>query len=184
MPSTDRPSARKVRVRHSVSRSTVAPSRQPSTTRLRGRGHVPGVARDALFGEHRLQGSPPRQPFVVRQDQQIATHQPAQLNRGRRSAAIGDLVGAAQNVARTLRRCDQHRRREKPFGPEHDSGDGAAGIEQLLVPVDQRPHGPELVPIAQRILRRQGQFGDIGRYRRLKHGRQPFWKTNCVNAQP
>ena len=63
---------------------------------------MPGVARDVLFGEHRLEGSPPLKPSAVRQDQQIATHQPAQLNRGRRCAAIGDLVGAAQNVPGAL----------------------------------------------------------------------------------
>ena len=133
---------------------------------LRSRGHVPGVAPDPQFGEHRLKGASPRHPFLVRQDQQIATHQTAQLNRGRRSAAIGNLVSTAQNVARSLRRCDQHHRREKPFGPEHNSGDGAPGVEQLLVPIDQRPYGPELVPVRQRILRRQGQGGDVGRYRR------------------
>jgi hypothetical protein len=64
---------------------------------------VAGVAPDPQFGEHRLQGPAPRQPLVVRQDQQVATHQPAHLHRGRRPASIGDLVGAAQHVPRALR---------------------------------------------------------------------------------
>ena len=146
--------------------------------RLRRRRHMTGVARNALFGEHRLQRAAPRQPFVMRQVQQVAAHQPTHLDRARHPASVGDLVGAAQHVPRALRRGDQHRGRKKPFGPEHHTGDGATGVKELLVPVDKRPQCPELVPVAQRILRRQRQFGDINRFRRLKHGSSPFWKTS------
>jgi len=123
-----------------------------------------------LFGEYRLQGAPARQPLLMRQVQQVAAHQPAHLDRGRHPASVGDLVGAAQHVPGALRRGDQDRRREKPFGPEHETGDGAAGIEELLEPVDEGPHGPQLLPVGQRILWRQWQRGDVGRFRRLEHG--------------
>jgi hypothetical protein len=33
------------------------------------------------------------------------------------------------------------------------------------------------VPVGQRILRRQRQFGDVGRFKRFKHGSSPFRKT-------
>jgi hypothetical protein len=141
--------------------------------RLRRRGHVAGVSRDMLFGEHRLHGAAARQPLVVRKVQQVAAHQPTHLDHGRGLAAVGDLVGAAQHVPRALRRGDQHRSREYPFGREHDTGDGTAGVQELLEPVDARSHGPELVSIGQRILRRQRQFGDVGRFRCVKHGTSP-----------
>jgi hypothetical protein len=146
--------------------------------RLGGRRHVAGVARDALFGEHRLQGAAPRQPLAVRQVQQVTAHQPVHLDRARHPASVCDLVRAAQHVPGALRRGDQHRRREKPFGRQHETGDGAARIEELLEPVDEGPHGPELLPVGQRIFRRQRQFGNVDRFRRLKHGSSPFWKTS------
>ena len=66
-------------------------------------GDVPGESGHVLLGEDRLQGAPTRQPLLVRHDQQVVTHQPAQLPGNRRHSALGEGVGAAENVAGTLR---------------------------------------------------------------------------------
>jgi hypothetical protein len=107
-----------------------------------------------------------------------AAGSPSVFRRDRRSRRCGPEHPAHPAAMRSTPR------REKLFRPEHDSGDGAAGIDELLVPVDQRPHGPELVPIGQRILWRQRQRRDVDLF---GPGSSPSGKTNLEhhkNAAP
>ena len=76
-PSTERPSARSVSLRHSVSRSTSVPSTQLSATVSCGLGHVPAEFADVLFGEDRLQRASARKPGFVGEVEQVRPEQVA-----------------------------------------------------------------------------------------------------------
>ena len=153
-PSTERPSAQRqlAALAVQIHECAFAPTIYHP---LRGRGHVSRIARHMLLGEHRLQGASARQPSLVRKIEQVATHQRAQLDHGADPTAVGDLVGAAQQITGALRRGDDDDVRYQPLGCERQPGHRTPGVDQLLDAIDVRPHRPELVPVREPILRRQ-----------------------------
>ncbi len=135
---------------------TVAPAVRD---RVRRGGHVPRVLRDVPLGEHRLQRAPARQPALMRQIQQVAAHQPAQFDHVDGGAAIGDRIAATQDIPGALRGGDQQHRGDQPPGAQYHSADGASGVAEPLMPLDEGPHRLDRLSVGQGIARCERQGG-------------------------
>ena len=102
---------------------------------------------ERLFGEHRLQRTPPRQPLIVWQDQEVAAQQPAKLLEHRHLSAVRGRVGATENVVGALGRGDEDQTAALAGWTQDAAGHAAARVAHHLGAGVEGPRGSEPVPV-------------------------------------
>jgi hypothetical protein len=132
-----------------------------------GLGHVTAEFADVLFGEDRLQRASTRKPWLMGEVEQVGAEQVAHFVVNQRLLDVG--AGATEDVAGPLRRGGHDDRRHEPSRGQHEPGHRSTRVAQYLEPSVEGPGRPDLLPIGQRVPRRQRQPNNVGLRDRLDH---------------